>query len=58
METRTGGLIKLGKNIPIGKVLSGGLVEVVDGLVTVFVVPRSKAEAWVEEFRESKKGRK
>ncbi|KAI9762479.1 MAG: hypothetical protein M1840_001239 [Geoglossum simile] len=58
METRTGGLLKLGKNIPIGKVLGTGSVEVVDGLVTVFVVPRSKAEAWVEEFREGKKGRK
>ncbi|KAI9772793.1 MAG: hypothetical protein M1839_002294 [Geoglossum umbratile] len=54
METVSGGLLKLGKNIPIGKVLGAGKVEVVDGVVRVFVLPRDKAEGWIEEFREGR----
>ncbi|KAH8167052.1 hypothetical protein CIB48_g1187 [Xylaria polymorpha] len=41
METVAGGLIKLGKKVPLLKVLSGGKVEVVDEVVRIFVLPRS-----------------
>ncbi|KAK4109596.1 TPR-like protein [Canariomyces notabilis] len=46
-----GGLVKVGKRVPLLKVLSGGKVEVVDELLRVFVVPRAKADGWVREWK-------
>ncbi|KAK0627516.1 hypothetical protein B0T14DRAFT_403390, partial [Immersiella caudata] len=54
METVGGGLVKVGKKVPLLKVLSGSPVEVVDDLIKIFVVPKSKAERWVKEFKEKK----
>lgn len=54
MEMLTGGLIKVGKKLPLLKILSSGNVEVVDEVVRIFVVPKSKAEAWVKEFKAKK----
>jgi len=54
METLTGGLIKVGKNITLLKVLGGGNVEVVDEVVKIFVVPKSKSEAWIKDFKAKK----
>ncbi|KAK5114178.1 hypothetical protein LTR62_002748 [Meristemomyces frigidus] len=51
METAAGGLIKAGKNLPLSKLLGSGKVEVVDGLVSVNVLPKSKASEWIEEFK-------
>lgn len=58
METLTGGLIKVGRKVPLLKVLSGGKVEVVDEVVKIFVVPKAKAEKWVEEFKRKKAAEK
>ncbi|KAM7203510.1 hypothetical protein V8F33_002130 [Rhypophila sp. PSN 637] len=55
METVTGGLVKVGKKVPLLKVLSGGNVEVVDELLKIFVVPRGRSEGWVREFKEKNK---
>ncbi|KAH6607638.1 hypothetical protein Trco_003951 [Trichoderma cornu-damae] len=54
VETKEGGLVKMGKKVPLLKVLSGGKVEVVDEVVKIFVLPTSKAEGWVREFKEKK----
>ncbi|KAK1256238.1 hypothetical protein MKX07_008497 [Trichoderma sp. CBMAI-0711] len=54
VETKDGGLIKMGKKVPLLKVLSGGKVEVVDEVVKIFVVPTGKAEGWVKEFKEKR----
>ncbi|KAK0714856.1 hypothetical protein B0H67DRAFT_600653 [Lasiosphaeris hirsuta] len=54
METSSGGLVKVGRKVPLLKVLAGGNVEVVDNSVKVFVVPKAKAEAWVKGFKEKK----
>ncbi|KAK3324699.1 hypothetical protein B0T19DRAFT_492527 [Cercophora scortea] len=54
METVAGGLVKVGRKVPLLKVLSGGSVEVVDELVKIFVVPRGRAEGWVREFKAKK----
>jgi hypothetical protein len=51
METAQGGLIKAGKNLTIGKILGTGKVEIVDGLVRVFVVPKPRASEWIEQFK-------
>ncbi|RYP18736.1 hypothetical protein DL765_003758 [Monosporascus sp. GIB2] len=51
METTAGGLIKVGKKAPLLKALSSGKVEVVDEVVRLFVLPKAKAEAWVQEFK-------
>ncbi|KAI1096026.1 TPR-like protein [Rostrohypoxylon terebratum] len=57
METLSGGLIKVGKKVPLLKVLSGN-VEVVDEVVRFFVLPEAKAAAWVEEFKTKKAAEK
>lgn len=54
METVTGGLIKVGRKVPLLKVLSEGNVEIVDEVVKIFVVPKAKAEAWVKDFKTKK----
>jgi hypothetical protein len=51
METIQGGLIKAGKKLSLLKLLSSGKLEVVDGLVRVSVVPKTKAAEWIEEFK-------
>lgn len=51
METATGGLVKVGKKLSLLRILAGGRVEVVDGLVTVNVVPVRRAAAWISEAR-------
>ncbi|KAF2969530.1 hypothetical protein GQX73_g4049 [Xylaria multiplex] len=58
METVSGGLIKLGKKVPLLKVLSGGRVEVVDEVVRIFVLPKPQAAGWVEEFKMKKAAEK
>ncbi|KAI2618810.1 TPR-like protein [Hypoxylon sp. NC1633] len=54
METRGGGLVKVGKKAPLLKTLSSADVEVVDELVRFFVLPKAKAAGWVREFKEKK----
>nr|POE51111.1 hsp70/hsp90 co-chaperone cns1 [Quercus suber] len=51
VETVQGGLVKAGKNVSLLRVLAGGKVEVVDGLVKVNVVPKAKAAGWIEQFK-------
>ncbi|KAM5348259.1 hypothetical protein ACJ41O_008083 [Fusarium nematophilum] len=51
VETREGGLLKMGKRVPLLKVLGTGKVEVVDEVVRIFVVPKNKAEAWTKEHK-------
>ncbi len=51
METPTGGMIKVGRKLRLLDVLGGGKVEVVDGVVRVFVVPRGRVEGWVEGMK-------
>jgi tetratricopeptide (TPR) repeat protein len=58
METLTGGLIKVGKNITLLKVLGAGNVEVVDDVVKVFVVPKARTEAWIKDFKAKKAAEK
>lgn len=62
METVGGGLVKVGKKVPLGEVLGGGgtgegktgggaKVQVVDDLVKLMVVPRGRVQGWVEEWK-------
>ncbi|OJD32627.1 tpr repeat protein [Diplodia corticola] len=54
LETSSGGLIKAGKKVPLGKLLAGGTVEILDGLVKVNVVPKTRAQEWIAEFKKRK----
>ncbi|OTB06329.1 hypothetical protein M426DRAFT_21118 [Hypoxylon sp. CI-4A] len=58
METLGGGLMKVGKKVPLLKMLSSGNVEVVDEVVRFFVLPKAKAAAWVTEFKTKKAAEK
>lgn len=51
VETTTGGLIKAGKKLQLLKILSSGKVEIVDGVFKVYVVPKARATAWVQEYK-------
>ena len=51
METAIGGLTKVGKKVSLLMVLGEGKVEVVDGLVRVWVVPKARVASWVEEMK-------
>lgn len=51
METTAGGLIKAGKKLSLLKLLGGGKVAVVDGLVRVNLVPKDRASDWIREYK-------
>lgn len=54
VETKEGGLLKMGKKASLLKVLSTGKVEVVDELVRIYVLPTNKADEWIAKFKEQK----
>ncbi|KAK2606092.1 HSP70/90 co-chaperone [Conoideocrella luteorostrata] len=54
VETKDGGVLKMGKRVPLLKVLGTGKVEVVDQVVRIHVLPTNKAHAWVETFKKAK----
>lgn len=56
MQTREGGMVKVGRKVRVLDVLGGkdGKVEVVDGVVRVFVVPKGRVRGWVEEMKARK----
>ena len=56
METGSGGLIKVGKKVSLGKVLGSPNVEIVDGIVRINVLLKAKAAGWIEEMK-ARKGR-
>ncbi|PHH64800.1 hypothetical protein CDD81_3866 [Ophiocordyceps australis] len=51
LETRNGGLLKLGKRVPLLKALSTGSVQILDQLLRIFVVPTSEADGWVAKHK-------
>ncbi|KAF2237365.1 TPR repeat protein-like protein [Viridothelium virens] len=55
METTTGGLIKVGKKLPMTKTLTTGKVEVIDGMLKVYVIPRSRAQEWIDDFKKKRR---
>lgn len=50
VEKIKGALIKVGRKVTLLKVLSRG--EVVDGVVSIYVVPKAKAAGWIEKWKE------
>lgn len=54
VETLGGGVLKMGKRVPLLKVLGTGKVEVVDEVMRIFVLPNDKADGWVKRFKEQK----
>ncbi|CAG8958480.1 hypothetical protein HYFRA_00009794 [Hymenoscyphus fraxineus] len=58
IETTKGGLLKVGKKAALLKVLISENVEVVDEVVKIFVVPKAKAAAWIQEFKAKKAAEK
>lgn len=56
METILGGLFKIGKKLPLLKLLNmgGSNFEIVDDLLKIFVVPKDLAPGWIKEYKEKK----
>ncbi|RPA98462.1 TPR-like protein [Choiromyces venosus 120613-1] len=54
-ETKTGGLVKVGKKATLGSVIGGGgekgKVEVVDGLVKFLIVPKGEVGVFLEDWK-------
>jgi len=52
VETKTGGLVRVGKKATLGSVLgNNGKVEVVDGLVKFLIVPKGEVGAFLEDWK-------
>ena len=58
IETASGGLVRMGRNVSLGKMLGSADVEVVDGVVRINVVPKNKAKCWIEEMKMKMKMKK
>lgn len=54
MDTRTGGLIKVGKKLSLLELLTNGKTEIVDGLVRIYVVPAARTREWIEDVKAKK----
>lgn len=54
VETAVGGLRKVGRRVEFGEVIKGGVVEVKDGLICVYVIPKGRVQEWIEEFKKRK----
>lgn len=54
LETRAGGLLRVGRRAPLLRVLATGKVELVDGLLRIFVLPAARADDWVARFKAQK----
>lgn len=54
METRKGGLLKIGKRAELGIALGSGKVHVVDGILRIYVLPKNEASGWIERFKKEK----
>jgi hypothetical protein len=51
IATPQGGVAKVGKKIPLKKILESGKAEVVDGVFRVYIVPRTESDIFVAEFK-------
>lgn len=56
MDTVAGGLVKIGKKLPLAKFLSGGKVQITDGMCRIIVVPKAKTAEWIAEVKKRKAG--
>ncbi|KAI5866665.1 TPR-like protein [Durotheca rogersii] len=54
METAAGGLVRVGRKASLLKTLTSADVEVVDQLLRIYVLPKTRAAAWVREFKDRK----
>ncbi|KAG6037206.1 hypothetical protein E4U19_002430 [Claviceps sp. Clav32 group G5] len=54
METKDGGMLKLGRRVPLLEVLGTGKIEVEDEHLRIFVVPHDKADAWVTRYKKER----
>ncbi|KAK2734547.1 hypothetical protein FQN57_001652 [Myotisia sp. PD_48] len=54
IETANGGLVKAGKQVPLLKILSGGVIEIVDGMLNINILPATKSKAWIAEMKARK----
>jgi hypothetical protein len=54
IETKTGGLVKAGKKMALLRILNTGKVEIVDSLLRINVVPKNRAQEWVDNFKKIK----
>ena len=59
METVSGGLVKVGRKLPLRDVLAitknpATRVALIDGLVTISIVPASQASGWFHDFKTRK----
>lgn len=54
LETAEGGLVKWGKKVELLRVLITGKVEIVDNVVTVNIIPKTRTTEWLAEFKKRK----
>ncbi|EPS40598.1 hypothetical protein H072_5522 [Dactylellina haptotyla CBS 200.50] len=45
-------LSKVGRNIPLKKILQGGKMELIDGILRVFVIPKGRLTEFLDDWRQ------
>jgi len=58
VPTAVGGLVKAGKKVALRKLLESGKCEVVDGLLSLYVVTKERAAEWIEQWKVTRGVRK
>lgn len=58
-QTRTGGLVKIGKNFSVEKVLSlkSPQIPIIDGVARFYIVPKNRADEWVSGWNKDQANR-
>jgi tetratricopeptide (TPR) repeat protein len=52
IATPAKGLVKAGKKLPLSKIFDSGKIEIVDGMLQVYIVPSSRAQSWIATYKE------
>ncbi|ODV90284.1 hypothetical protein CANCADRAFT_56839 [Tortispora caseinolytica NRRL Y-17796] len=52
-DTPSAGLLKVGKNIPLIKILENGKVPLLDGIVRLYVTPKRRSSEFIAKHKES-----
>jgi hypothetical protein len=56
LETKTGGLMKVGRKITLYEALRGDKIVVKDGVVRLLVVPKARTTEFIEGFKKRVRG--
>ena len=51
METKVGGLLQVGKNLPLGEIIRDDRIVIQDNIVRLLAVPKTEVSQWVKQWK-------